>query len=163
MAVHGTEADWPALVTNEYVDGNVDTWTAHLKAQHIADWIFYQPRTSEEHLQPHEFRIAMAIRCRTLPKQIRDRVQTRRCNCGYSPLAIEECVDHMFRCTSARYNFSHRHNDVKYAIARVLREFGVQSTVESGFYNYPMRTHRSPPTSSFVSRQIPANPETMQT
>jgi hypothetical protein len=127
--------------------------TAHLKAQHSAEWLFYQPRSANEHLRPREFRIAMALRCRTLPTEIRNRITTYRCNCGTTTPTTEETIEHLYRCRHASlYTFTHRHTDVKYAIARVLREHGIQTTIEPTFYRYPdgqrrpdLTAHANPP------------------
>ena len=137
MSLQGVVAERPALVTNNYVDTRVDSLAAHLKAQHSAEWLFYQPRNSEEHLTPHEFRTAMAIRCGTLPLETRNRYTSFRCNCGFTPVNTDDVLAHVFRCQAAStHTSSQRHNAVKYAIARALREFGVGHSVEPRFYEY---------------------------
>jgi hypothetical protein len=117
--------------------------TAHLKAQHSAEWMFYLSKDNENQLRPRDFRIAMAIRCRTLPRDIRDRFARLRCNCGHTPVTIEDTIDHSLVCSSNCFTAATRHSEVKNAIAKVLADYGVARTVEPGFYNYAdRRAHR---------------------
>ena len=144
MALHHVDVVRPALVTNLSIDGNVDELTAHLRDQHSAEWLFFQPADSEDHLEPREFRIAMAMRCRTLPSNVRNNIRRGRCDCNETPEGVEGLIDHALVCRSAPYTNTHRHTAVKYAIARVLNEFGVERNIEPNFYRYRDGHQRRP-------------------
>jgi hypothetical protein len=122
-----------------------DLWTAHLRAQHQADWIFYTPRGMKNHMSSAEFCIAMAIRCRSITDYQREQTKHLSCGCGETfTERIEDVVQHSLVCKCNRFTPAHRHNIVKYAMANVIRSFGFQVTIEPHFYVYESGIQRRP-------------------
>ena len=119
--------------------------TAHLLAQHAAEWMFATTGTSTgtENLSDDEFRICFALRCQTLPKHIIDKLPTWTCECGNTGKSIFEVTQHALACQSTRVSYTTRHNAVRNILARAVNEFGLTATKEPTFYTYT-NGHRRP-------------------
>jgi hypothetical protein len=115
--------------------GSCPQQTAHLNAQANAPWLFYLPRGHADRLLPHEFRLAVAIRCGTLPRDLAAMTQPS-CGCNITlpkddHLAV---IAHSMNCSTSGFTPATRHNYVKFAVARVLRARGLHVVVEPNNY-----------------------------
>ena len=121
------------LVTNE-------SSTASLRAQYNGHYLFYSRQTPASIIPDHVFRTALAIRLRTIPKSAG--IFPKTCRCGATCHNAEEVIDHTLLCDQmTHYTHTCRHNDVRDAIAQVVRSYGISVTSEpkfySGFYDGP--------------------------
>jgi hypothetical protein len=130
----------PALVTNfsEEAYADHDPLTLHLRAQQQAEWLFFTSPNKRNHLFPNEFRLAAAIRCGVLPNSYVDRLVTCHCpGCGVITQTHLDVINHALTCPRASsYTSAHRHTLLKYAVAAVCRDHGVNVVVEPNFYEY---------------------------
>jgi len=104
---------------------------AHRAAQGNAPWILIQPRGHDIRLNAADFRIAMAIRCGTLPREMLDsssRPQT--CSCGTDISTPIRLITHALDCQQCGFHPTHRHNDLRAGIMRVLTRSGIYSRAE---------------------------------
>ena len=136
------------LVHNLSSPDMAEKLTARLGAQANAPWMTYVAAANDCHMTPLEFRIAMAIRCGTLPRIVRDRITTSRCTCLANfdlHKDVADVVEHALRCPLAsRYTFGLRHTMLKQAVAKILREFGLCVRMEPNFYNYDLQANDAP-------------------
>lgn len=145
MSLQGTQPVPVELVYDTDPKLVGDKLAAHLEGQHTAEWLFYLPPNSAGHLNPMEFKLAMAIRCHTLPKTTL-RALARQCNCGFMMRTPEDIIDHVLVCNKASFfTKATRHNLVKYGIVEVLRRYALHAIVEPNMYVYPPgEAHRRP-------------------
>jgi Reverse transcriptase (RNA-dependent DNA polymerase)/Reverse transcriptase-like len=117
--------------------------TAALSSQHDAQYLFFQANTDIASMSPKEFQMAMSIRLRVLPRHIVNR--PRKCNCGATLATDDTFIEHVLTCDqSTRFTHTHRHNQVRDAIAAVARANGITVTVEPTFYNYSTAARKRP-------------------
>ena len=108
---------------------------AHLAAQHHAPWLAYQPRGHDMRLAPADFRFAMAIRCRTLPRDMHNPDVNILCVCGKSLETEGDIIDHALTCKQTGYTTAMRHTALKSAVGVILRRYGISVTMEPTYYS----------------------------
>jgi hypothetical protein len=121
------------IVPDVRLVANEPSSTASIRAQYDAPYLFYSRDVNGQFIEDAHFRMALAIRLRTLPKNMR--VLPRMCRCGH--LSTHECdlIEHCLLCDrSTHYTHTHRHNDVRDAMIAVARSFGISCTSEPTFY-----------------------------
>ena len=122
-------------LVNVVLPNEDETARQYRSAQEDAFWLQYQPTGYDTRMRPEEFRIAMAIRCRTLPRFISDSGITR-CECGFALPDAGQLIDHSLNCGLTGFTPSHRHSLVKTAVAQVLRRFNFAVSLEPSLYHY---------------------------
>ena len=105
-----------------------------LQAQHNAHYLFYSRTTPASYMPDHVFQMALAIRMRTIPRKCL--TTPKVCRCGATCRDAEEIMDHVLRCDQmTHYTHTNRHNDVRDAIAQVVRSYGISVSSEPKFYS----------------------------
>lgn len=132
-SIAGAKVPEVGLVTNA-------PFPASLRAQYNGHYLFYSRNTAASHIPDHIFRMALAIRMNTLPKCCG--TLPKVCRCGVHCPTAEKVIDHALRCDQMTYyTHTNRHNDVRDAIAQVVRSYGITVSSEpkfySGFYEGP--------------------------
>jgi len=135
FAVHNRQTQQVSLVSS--IPATVGPgWTAHLAAQASADWLMYQPRGHDTRMAPQEFQLALAIRCGTVTKYVKQELAVHglACNCRYKHDTTLDLINHVLVCDQMGFNATQRHTLVKTTIARVLRRHGLAVTIEPRQY-----------------------------
>jgi hypothetical protein len=108
--------------------------TADLRSQASDFFQFFSDATRFSSMTPKQFTMAMSIKLRTLPRGMQ---VPRRCSCGTHMPTSADFIEHTLKCDSmSRYTKTHRHNEVRDAIAAVARSYGFAVTKEPTFYVY---------------------------
>jgi len=126
------------LVTNSLT-------SASLMSQYSAHYLFYSRDTAASHMPDHVFQMALAIRMRTLPLRVSS--LPKKCKCGALCRDAGEVIEHCLRCDRmSYYTHTSRHNDVRDAIASVVRSYGISVSSEPKFYSgfYDSTSERRP-------------------
>jgi hypothetical protein len=111
--------------------------TADLCSQRDAQYMFYSHTTQFSSMTPVEFRLAAAIRLRTLPANMMPTAVA--CACAHDVVCTTpaQLIEHALRCPKmSRYTTTTRHNAVRDAICGVARSYGITVTKEPTFYDY---------------------------
>jgi hypothetical protein len=111
--------------------------SADLCSQGDAQYLYYTHSTHFSTLTPLEFRMAAAIRLRTLPDAMMPTPITCACAAETVCSTPVELIEHALRCPRmSRYTTTTRHNEVRDAICGVARSYGITVTKEPTFYEY---------------------------
>ena len=143
----------PVELVNVVLDED-ETALRHRSAQENASWLQYQPNGYDTRMQPIEFRISMAIRCRTLPRFIMDR-KLQRCPCNNAAIATPgELIDHALNCRGIGFSPSHRHSLIKAEVAKIFRRSNFAVTLEPNFYCYNDGKNHRPDLTIFAPHPV---------
>jgi hypothetical protein len=123
--------------------------TALLEHQHEAPYLFYSRNTAASEMTDAQFRLALCIRFRVLPRELR--TQVFQCNCGQTETRDKEIIEHVMRCDrSTPVTHTVRHNKVRDAMATIARAYGIGVTSEPQFYSgYYESEHNQRPDLTF--------------
>lgn len=115
-----------------------------LRGQHDSPWMFY--KNDELYLTHAEFRVALCIRLRVLPKDTTLYIGTpRMCRCGELCTTQPELIEHAMAC----HKFSDvsptmRHTMVVDALCDVARRHGITVSKEPRCFTYSSEAIRRP-------------------
>lgn len=109
-------------------------------------------------LSPHQYKYALAIRCKLVPDGIRHDFAKPvfRCECQNNPVLVvtnkqqqnaqtENFISHIFSCQEInKHYYTERHNYVRDALIQVARSYGIQCTPEPSNYIYASGQNNRP-------------------
>ena len=102
-------------------------------------WTMFRQPASQEGLTSKEYRIALAVKCNTIPLDVYDG-EPRRCVCGQRVANAQELITHALDCPKfAEIPTATRHQWVKCAMAKIATRYGIPTHVEPsnhGQHNY---------------------------
>ena len=127
------------VMLSPFIPANLSgNWEVHLRAQATADWMTTQPRGRDTRMRHDEFKMAMAIRCRTIPSYWMTQVDTQNttCKCGTVLKDVFAIIKHALNCSHTGFGPSKRHTDVKFAISGALLRHNFSVTREPTCYSH---------------------------
>jgi hypothetical protein len=109
-------------------------------AQTDTRWQYYDAHST---MTPAQFSTALAIHLNVVPSHLS--LRGTKCNCGHVYNADEETIEHVLTCDmSTSKTHTHRHDEVKNALAATARWFGLTVTVEPKCFVYDDQTRKRP-------------------